>query len=89
MGSIRNREGEVVIGRGAELTPLQDKFLERVREEGITNQGKIAKELNYTSYYRDNRIDQSGFAVDKRRNHNNKQQQHNRQEYSVKIWIAD
>ena len=53
MGSIRNREGEVVIGRGAELTPLQDKFLERVREEGITNQGKIAKELNYTSYYRD------------------------------------
>ena len=43
----------MVIGRGAELTPLQDKFLERVREEGITNQGKIAKELNYTSYYRD------------------------------------
>jgi len=63
MGSIRNREGEVVIGRGAELTPLQDKFLERVREEGITNQGKIAKELNYTSYYRDKNTQGTAFQL--------------------------
>jgi hypothetical protein len=63
MGSIRNREGEVVIGRGAELTPLQDKFLERVREEGITNQGKIAKELNYTSYYRDKNNQGTAFYL--------------------------
>lgn len=51
--ALRNQKGEVVAGRGAELTNLQEKFLERVREEGITSQGKIAKELNYTSYYRD------------------------------------
>lgn len=43
----------MVTGRGAELTDLQHQFLERVREEGIEHQGKIAKELNYTSYYRD------------------------------------
>ena len=53
----------MVIGRGAELTPLQDKFLERVREEGITNQGKIAKELNYTSYYRDKNTQGTAFQL--------------------------
>lgn len=53
MGSIRNKDGIVVRGLGAELTPMQEEFLNRVREEGINNQGKIAKELNYTSYYRD------------------------------------
>lgn len=53
----------MVIGRGAELTPLQDKFLERVREEGITNQGKIAKELNYTSYYRDKNNQGTAFYL--------------------------
>ena len=53
MGSIRNKDGVVVKGLGAELTPMQEEFLNRVREEGINNQGKIAKELNYTSYYRD------------------------------------
>ena len=53
MGSIRNKDGIVVRGLGADLTPMQEEFLNRVREEGINNQGKIAKELNYTSYYRD------------------------------------
>jgi hypothetical protein len=53
MGSIRNKDGIVVKGLGADLTPMQEEFLNRVREEGINSQGKIAKELNYTSYYRD------------------------------------
>ena len=53
MGSIRNKDGIVVKGIGTDLTPMQEEFLNRVREEGINNQGKIAKELNYTSYYRD------------------------------------
>jgi hypothetical protein len=53
MGSIRNARNEVVTGRGSDLTPLQEQFLERVREEGIEHQAAIAKELNYTSYYRD------------------------------------
>ena len=53
MGSIRNKDGIVIKGLGADLTPMQEEFLNRVREEGINNQGKIAKELNYTSYYRD------------------------------------
>ena len=53
MASIRNAKNEVVTGRGAELTSLQEQFLQRVREEGIEHQAAIAKELNYTSYYRD------------------------------------
>lgn len=53
MASTRNGKNEVVTGRGSELTPLQEEFLNRIREEGIEMQGKIAKELNYTSYYRD------------------------------------
>lgn len=53
MSSIRNAKNEVVSGRGAGLTPLQEQFIERVREEGFEHQGSIAKELNYTSYYRD------------------------------------
>lgn len=53
MGSIRNKDGIVVKGIGTDLTDMQQEFLNRVREEGINNQGKIAKELNYTSYYRD------------------------------------
>lgn len=53
MGSIRNAKNEVVAGRGSELTPLQEEFLTRVREEGIEHQSRIAKELNYTSYHRD------------------------------------
>ena len=53
MGLIRNEKGEAVRGRGADLTDLQSQFLELVREHGLQNQAKIAKELNYTSYYRD------------------------------------
>ena len=53
MGLIRNEKGEAVRGRGADLTDLQNQFLELVREHGLQNQAKIAKELNYTSYYRD------------------------------------
>ena len=53
MGSKRNRAGKVVSGRGAQLTDIQKEFLERVKVEGIHNQAKISKDLNYTSYYRD------------------------------------
>ena len=53
MGLIRNEKGEAVRGRGADLTDLQNQFLELVREHGLQTQAKIAKELNYTSYYRD------------------------------------
>ena len=53
MGLVRNEKGEVARGRGAELTDLQKEFLERVKEHGLQNQAKIAKELGYTSYYRD------------------------------------
>ena len=53
MGSMRNKDGVVVKGMGAELTTMQEEFLNRIREEGINSQGKIAKDLNYTSYYRD------------------------------------
>jgi hypothetical protein len=53
MASIRNAKNEVVSGRGSGLTVMQEEFIERVRTEGVEQQGKIAKELNYTSYYRD------------------------------------
>ena len=53
MASRRNKEGVVVKGMGSDITPMQEEFLSRIREEGINSQGKIAKELNYTSYYRD------------------------------------
>lgn len=53
MGLVRNEKGEVARGRGAELTELQERFLEMVKEHGLQNQAKIAKELGYTSYYRD------------------------------------
>ena len=63
MASIRNDNGQVVAGRGAELTALQEQFLQRIQEEGITNQGKIAKELNYTSYYRDKNTQGTAFQL--------------------------
>lgn len=63
MASIRNKKGEVVVGRGAELTNLQEQFLQRIREEGINSQGKIAKELNYTSYYRDKNTAGTAFYI--------------------------
>jgi hypothetical protein len=53
--SVRNNKGEVVRGQGSELTDLQNSFLEKIKEQGIDNAGKIARELNYTSYYRDRR----------------------------------
>ena len=52
-GSVRDKSGLVINGYGSKLTELQEKFLQRLKEEGIHKQGKIAKELNYTSYYRD------------------------------------
>ena len=55
MGSKRNKKGEVVKGNGSSLTTLQSEFLNRVSEEGLDASSKIAKELNYTSYYRDRR----------------------------------
>lgn len=57
----RNKKGEVVHGRGSELTTLQSDFLDRVASEGMESSGKIAKELNYTSYYRDRRNHGTAF----------------------------
>ena len=57
----RNRKGEVVTGRGSELTTLQSEFLERVAEEGMEASAKIARDLNYTSYYRDRRNQGTAF----------------------------
>lgn len=52
-GAVRDEKNNVVKGHGSKLTPLQESFLQRLREEGVHKQSKIAKELNYTSYYRD------------------------------------
>jgi hypothetical protein len=60
----RNKKGEVVHGRGSELTNLQSEFLERVANEGMESSGKIAKDLNYTSYYRDRRNHGTAFHRD-------------------------
>jgi hypothetical protein len=57
----RNKKGEVVHGRGSELTTLQSDFLDRVASEGMESSGKIAKDLNYTSYYRDRRNHGTAF----------------------------
>jgi hypothetical protein len=57
----RNKKGEVVHGRGSELTTLQSEFLDRVASEGMESSGKIAKDLNYTSYYRDRRNHGTAF----------------------------
>lgn len=57
----RNNKGEVVQGRGSELTTLQSEFLDRVASEGMEHSGKIAKDLNYTSYYRDRRNHGTAF----------------------------
>lgn len=61
MGSKRNKKGEVVAGNGSSLTTLQSEFLDRVSEEGLDASSKIAKELNYTSYYRDRRNQGTAF----------------------------
>ena len=55
MPAKRNNSGKIVKGQGAELTDLQSKFIDRVAEEGMEASSKIARELNYTSYYRDRR----------------------------------
>jgi hypothetical protein len=57
----RNKKGEVVSGRGSELTTLQSEFLERVSKEGMEASAKIARDLNYTSYYRDRRNQGTAF----------------------------
>ena len=57
----RNRKGDVIAGRGSELTTLQGEFLERVAEEGMEASSKIARDLNYTSYYRDRRNHGTAF----------------------------
>lgn len=60
----RNKKGEVVKGRGSELTTLQSEFLERVANEGMENSSRIARDLNYTSYYRDRRNSGTAFHKD-------------------------
>lgn len=61
MASKRNKKGVVVKGNGSSLTTLQSEFLDRVSEEGLDASSKIAKELNYTSYYRDRRNNGTAF----------------------------
>lgn len=61
MGSKRNRKGEVVKGSGSSLTTLQQEFLDRVREEGFDASAAIARDMNYTSYYRDRRNQGTAF----------------------------
>lgn len=61
MPAKRNKKGEIVKGRGAELTTLQSEFLERVRDEGMDSSFKIAKEMGYTNYYRDRRTVGTAF----------------------------
>lgn len=61
MASKRNKKGDIVKGRGSELTTLQSEFLERVVNEGMDASSKIAKELGYTNYYRDRRTVGTAF----------------------------
>lgn len=61
MPSKRNKKGDVVQGSGSSLTTLQNEFLERVREEGFDATSAIARDLNYTSYYRDRRNQGTAF----------------------------
>ena len=57
----RNKKGDVVAGRGSELTNLQSEFLDRVRGEGMDASSKIAKDIGYTNYYRDRRTAGTAF----------------------------
>ena len=61
MPAKRNKKGDVVSGRGSELTTLQSEFLEGIRNEGMDASSKIAKELGYTNYYRDRRTNGTAF----------------------------
>jgi len=61
MSTKRNNKGEVVSGRGSDLTDLQREFLEKVASQGMDASAKIARDLNYTSYYRDRRNHGTAF----------------------------
>lgn len=61
MPSKRNRKGDIVKGRGAELTTTQSEFLDKIRAEGMDASSKIAKEMGYTNYYRDRRTVGTAF----------------------------
>lgn len=61
MPSQRNKKGDVVKGSGSSLTNLQSEFLEKVADQGMEASAKIARELNYTSYYRDRRNQGTAF----------------------------
>lgn len=61
MPAKRNRKGDIVKGRGSELTNLQSEFLDRVRGEGMDASSKIAKDIGYTNYYRDRRTAGTAF----------------------------
>ena len=61
MPAKRNKKGDVVSGRGSELTTLQSQFLEGIRNEGMDASSKIAKSLGYTNYYRDRRTNGTAF----------------------------
>jgi hypothetical protein len=61
MAVVRNNNGKIVRGQGAELTELQTQFIDRIAEEGMECSSKIARELNYTSYYRDRRTVGTAF----------------------------
>ena len=51
----RNKKGEVISGRGSELSGRQQEFMDRVAAEGLDKAASISREMNYTSYYRDRR----------------------------------
>lgn len=61
MPAKRNKKGDVVSGRGSELTTLQSEFLEGIKNNGMDASNRIAKELNYTNYYRDRRTSGTAF----------------------------
>ena len=61
MPAKRNKKGDVVSGRGSELTDLQFEFLERIKDEGMDASSKVARDLNYTNYYRDRRTSGTAF----------------------------
>jgi len=61
MASKRNSSGKIVKGRGSELTDLQSEFLENIRNEGMDASSKVARDLNYTNYYRDRRTAGTAF----------------------------
>lgn len=51
----RDKKGNVITGRGSELSGKQKKFIDKVAEEGLDNAAAIARKMEYTSYYRDRR----------------------------------